>query len=143
MILILTEVRWFFFQGELIFLFIISINLHNLRIVSGFFLLNNDNNFNKQHTMYIIVESWMYFGREEENVRNKSASSHCSKQHTMYIMVESWMYFGREEKNVPNKSASSHCSKQQTMYIMLESSMYSERAEKIFRFICVFRSSIL
>jgi hypothetical protein len=35
-----------FFQGELIFLFIISISLHNLRIVSGFFLLNNDNSFN-------------------------------------------------------------------------------------------------
>jgi hypothetical protein len=31
-----------FFQGELIFLFIISISLHNLQIVSGFFLLNND-----------------------------------------------------------------------------------------------------
>ena len=27
-----------FFQGELIFLFIISISLHNLRTVSGFFL---------------------------------------------------------------------------------------------------------
>jgi hypothetical protein len=35
-----------FFQGELIFLFIISISLHNLRIVSGFFLLNNDDSFN-------------------------------------------------------------------------------------------------
>ena len=31
----------FFFQGEIIFLFIISISLHNLRIVSSFFLLNN------------------------------------------------------------------------------------------------------
>jgi hypothetical protein len=57
MILILTEVRWVFFQGELIFLFIISISLHSFRIVSGFFLLNNDNSFNKQHTMYIMVES--------------------------------------------------------------------------------------
>jgi hypothetical protein len=36
----------FFYQGELIFLFIISISLHNLRIVSGFFLLNNDDSFN-------------------------------------------------------------------------------------------------
>jgi hypothetical protein len=27
-------------------LFIISISLHNLRIVSGFFLLNNDDSFN-------------------------------------------------------------------------------------------------
>ena len=35
-----------FFQGELIFLFIISISLHNLRTVSGFFLLNNDDSFN-------------------------------------------------------------------------------------------------
>ena len=35
-----------FFQGELIFVFIISISLHNLRIVSGFFLLNNDDSFN-------------------------------------------------------------------------------------------------
>jgi len=35
-----------FFQGELIFLFIISISLHNLRIVSGLFLLNNDDSFN-------------------------------------------------------------------------------------------------
>jgi hypothetical protein len=36
----------YFFQGERIFLFIISISLHNLRIVSGFFLLNNDDSFN-------------------------------------------------------------------------------------------------
>ena len=36
----------FFSQGELIFLFIISISLHNLRTVSGFFLLNNDDSFN-------------------------------------------------------------------------------------------------
>ena len=35
-----------FFQGELIFLFIISISLHNLRTVSGFLLLNNDDSFN-------------------------------------------------------------------------------------------------
>ena len=35
-----------FFQGEIIFLFIISISLHNLRTVSGFFLLNNDDSFN-------------------------------------------------------------------------------------------------
>ena len=35
-----------FFQGELIFLFIISISLHNLRTVSGLFLLNNDDSFN-------------------------------------------------------------------------------------------------
>ena len=45
MIQILTGVIDFF-QGELIFLFIISISLHNLRIVSGFFLLNNDDSFN-------------------------------------------------------------------------------------------------
>jgi hypothetical protein len=37
MILILTEVWCGFFQGELIFLFIISISLHNLRTVSGLF----------------------------------------------------------------------------------------------------------
>jgi hypothetical protein len=37
----------FFFQGDLIFLFITSISLHNLRIVSGFFLLSNDDSFNK------------------------------------------------------------------------------------------------
>ena len=43
MIQILTE--GVFFQGELIFLFIISINLHNLRIVSGYFLINNDDSF--------------------------------------------------------------------------------------------------
>ena len=35
-----------FVQGELFFLFIISISLHNLRTVSGFFLLNNDDSFN-------------------------------------------------------------------------------------------------
>jgi len=37
-----------FFQRERerIFLFIISISLHNLRIVSGLFLLNNDDSFN-------------------------------------------------------------------------------------------------
>jgi hypothetical protein len=35
-----------FFQGQLIFLFIISISLHNLPIVSGFFLLNNNDSFN-------------------------------------------------------------------------------------------------
>jgi hypothetical protein len=46
MILILTEVLWVFFQGKLIFLFIISINLHDLRIVSGIFLLNNHDSFN-------------------------------------------------------------------------------------------------
>jgi hypothetical protein len=46
MIQILTEVWWIFFQGELIFLFIISISLHKLRIVSGLFWLNNDNSFN-------------------------------------------------------------------------------------------------
>jgi hypothetical protein len=47
MILILTEVGWIFIQGELIFLFyIISISLHNLRIASGIFLLNNDDSFN-------------------------------------------------------------------------------------------------
>jgi hypothetical protein len=46
MILILTEVWWIFIQGELIFLFNISISLHNLRIVSGFFLLNNYDSFN-------------------------------------------------------------------------------------------------
>ena len=34
------------FQGELIFLFMISISLHNLRTVSDFFLLNNDDSFN-------------------------------------------------------------------------------------------------
>jgi hypothetical protein len=34
-----------FFQGELIFLFIISISLHNLPIVSGFNLLNNGDSF--------------------------------------------------------------------------------------------------
>jgi hypothetical protein len=37
---------WFFFQRDLIFLFIISISLHYLRTVSGFFLLNNDDSFN-------------------------------------------------------------------------------------------------
>jgi hypothetical protein len=37
----------FFFQGDLIFLFITSISLHNLRIVAGFFLLSNDDSFNK------------------------------------------------------------------------------------------------
>jgi hypothetical protein len=31
--------------NDLIFLFIISISLHNLRTVSGFFLLNNDDSF--------------------------------------------------------------------------------------------------
>ena len=41
-----TNTDGFFFQGELIFLFIISISLHNLRIASGFFLLNNDDRFN-------------------------------------------------------------------------------------------------
>ena len=46
MILILTEVLLVFLQGKLIFLFIISINLHDLRIVSGFFLLNNHDSFN-------------------------------------------------------------------------------------------------
>ena len=35
-----------FFQRELIFLFIISISLHYLRTVSGFFSLNNDDSFN-------------------------------------------------------------------------------------------------
>ena len=35
-----------FFQGELIFLFIISISLHNVRTVSCFCLLNNDDSFN-------------------------------------------------------------------------------------------------
>ena len=35
-----------FFQRDLIFLFIISISLHYLRTVSGFFLLNNDDSFN-------------------------------------------------------------------------------------------------
>jgi hypothetical protein len=38
-----------FFQGELIFLFIISISLHNLRTVSGFFLLNNDDSLNDKN----------------------------------------------------------------------------------------------
>jgi hypothetical protein len=33
------------FSGELIFLFITSISLHSPRIVSGFFLLNNDDIF--------------------------------------------------------------------------------------------------
>jgi hypothetical protein len=46
MILILTEVWCGIFQGELIFLFIIYISLHNLRTASGFFLLNNDDSFN-------------------------------------------------------------------------------------------------
>jgi hypothetical protein len=45
-----------FFQGELIFLFIISINLHNLRTVSGFFLLNNDDSFNVFGLLKSILE---------------------------------------------------------------------------------------
>jgi hypothetical protein len=44
-----------FFQGELIFLFIISISLHNLRTVSGFFLLNNDDS---NHRLPIEVGRW-------------------------------------------------------------------------------------
>ena len=42
----------------------------------------------------------MYFGREEKNVPNKSASSHCSKQQTMYIMLESSMY-SESRENIP------------------------------------------
>ena len=42
--------------GELIFLFIISISLHNLRIVSGFFLLNNDDSFNVFGLLKSILE---------------------------------------------------------------------------------------
>ena len=45
-----------FFQGELIFLFIISISLHNLRTVSGFFLLNNDDSFNVFGLLKSILE---------------------------------------------------------------------------------------
>jgi hypothetical protein len=45
MISILTEVWCGIFQGDLIFLFIISRSLHNLRIVSGFFLLNIDESY--------------------------------------------------------------------------------------------------
>ena len=34
------------FSRRIIFLFIISISLHNLQTVSGFFLLNNHDSFN-------------------------------------------------------------------------------------------------
>jgi hypothetical protein len=50
-----------FFQGELIFLFIISISLHNLRPVSGFFLLNNDDSFNVfGHHLYVTFKHFFF-----------------------------------------------------------------------------------
>jgi hypothetical protein len=47
---------WWVFQGESIFLFITSISLHDLLIVSGLVLLNNDDIFN----MFGLLKN--YFG---------------------------------------------------------------------------------
>ena len=65
----------FFSQGELIFLFIISISLHNLRTVSGFFLLNNDDSFNAFGLLkkYFGIKFLLSLAKEVINQRSFSA----------------------------------------------------------------------
>ena len=69
-----------FFQGELIFLFIISISLHNLRTVSGFFLLNNDDSFNVVGLLKSILELDFFYQLQNWDTVIHSEIRHQSRE---------------------------------------------------------------
>ena len=69
-----------FFQGELIFLFIISISLHNLQTVSGFFLLNNDDSFNVFGLLKSILELDFFYQLQNLDTVMHSEIRHQSRE---------------------------------------------------------------
>jgi hypothetical protein len=79
-----------FFQGELSFLFLISISLHNSRTVSGFFLLTNDDSFNVFGLLKSILELDFFYQLQNLDTVIHSEIRHQSRE------IDTKYFFNRQ-----------------------------------------------
>ena len=104
-----------FFQRELIFLFIISISLHYLRTVSGFFLLNNDDSFNVFGLLKNNLDFFFHLQSLDIVIHNEIR--HQSLRTGTLVFAESWCGEGFKLSKLTSKK--SHLGSNIPFYLLI------------------------